>query len=278
MFGGSLNVPVPDVDRTDHLLMLGANPFASNGSLATAPDWPGRLERLVERGGKLVVVDPRRSRTAEAATEWVPMRPGADAYLLMAMVQVIVEEDLVSLGASEDLVTGLDEVVEACAPFTPEVVEAACGIAAADIRRLARELAAAPSACVYGRIGTTTAEFGTITSWLVDVLNVLTGNLDRPGGVDVHHGGRRVREHAGHAALRQGRQAAPAPHPGPVACPRRWASCRSSPSPRRSTPRERARSGRSSPSPATRCCRRRTRPASTRPSPASSAWSRSTST
>ncbi len=98
MFGGSLNVPVPDVDRTDHLLMLGANPFASNGSLATAPDWPGRLEKLVARGGKLVVVDPRRSRTAEAATEWVPVRPGADAYLLMAMVQVIVEEGLVSLG------------------------------------------------------------------------------------------------------------------------------------------------------------------------------------
>ena len=90
---------MPDVDRTDHLLMLGANPFASNGSLATAPDWPGRLERLVERGGKLVVVDPRRSRTAEMATEWVPIRPGADAYLLMAMVQVITSEDLVDLGA-----------------------------------------------------------------------------------------------------------------------------------------------------------------------------------
>jgi anaerobic selenocysteine-containing dehydrogenase len=182
MFGGGLTIPVPDVDRTDFLLMLGANPFASNGSLATAPDWPGRLEKLVERGGKLVVVDPRRSRTAEAATEWVPVRPGADAYLLMAMVQVIVEEGLVSLAASDGFVTGLDVVIEACAPFTPEAVEAACGIAAEDIRRHARELAAAPSACVYGRMGTTTAEFGTITSWLVDVLNVLTGNLDRPGG------------------------------------------------------------------------------------------------
>ena len=98
MFGGGLNVPVPDVDRTDHLLMLGANPFASNGSLATAPDWPGRIERVVERGGAVVVVDPRRSRTAEAATEWVPIRPGADAYLLMAMVQVITSEGLVDLG------------------------------------------------------------------------------------------------------------------------------------------------------------------------------------
>jgi anaerobic selenocysteine-containing dehydrogenase len=182
MFGGALNVPVPDVDRTDHLLMLGANPFASNGSLATAPDWPGRLERLVERGGRLVVVDPRRSRTAEMASEWVPIRPGADAYLLMAMVQVLIAEDLVDLGTCADLVTGLDAVVGACAPYTPEAVSAACGLPADDIRRLARELAAAGSACVYGRIGTTTAEFGTITSWLVDVLNILTGNLDQPGG------------------------------------------------------------------------------------------------
>jgi anaerobic selenocysteine-containing dehydrogenase len=182
MFGGGLNVPVPDVDRTDLLLMLGANPYASNGSLATAPDWPGRLERLVERGGTLVVVDPRRSRTAEMASEWVPVRPGADAYLLAAMVQVIAEEGLVALGPIAALVTGLDECVAACRPFTPEVVADACGVPAADIRRLARALAAAPRACVYGRIGTTTAEFGTLTSWLVDVLNVLTGNLDRPGG------------------------------------------------------------------------------------------------
>jgi anaerobic selenocysteine-containing dehydrogenase len=182
MFGGGLNVPVPDVDRTDFLLMLGANPFASNGSLATAPDWPGRLERLVERGGTLVVVDPRRSRTAEMATQWLPIRPGADAYLLAAVVQVLAEEGLLALGPLAELVTGLDEVVAACAPFTPEVVADACGLPAEDIRALARALAGAPTACVYGRIGTTTAEFGTLTSWLVDVVNVLTGNLDRPGG------------------------------------------------------------------------------------------------
>ncbi|MFZ6004991.1 MAG: molybdopterin oxidoreductase family protein [Actinomycetota bacterium] len=182
MFGGGLNIPVPDVDRTDFLLMLGANPYASNGSLATAPDWPGRLERLVERGGSLVVVDPRRSRTAETATEWVAIRPGADAYLLMAMVQVITSEGLSDLGPLAELVTGLDEVIEVARPFTPELVADACGVAADDIRRLARSLATAPTACVYGRIGTTTAEFGTLTSWLVDVLNVLTGNLDRPGG------------------------------------------------------------------------------------------------
>ena len=182
MFGGGLTIPVPDIDRTDFLLMLGANPYASNGSLATAPDWPGRLEAIIERGGTVVVVDPRRSRTAEMATEWLPIRPGADAYLLMAMVQVITSEGRTDLGPLAELVTGIEQVVEAAAPFTPEVVSAACGLPAEDIRRLARELAAAPTACVYGRIGTTTAEFGTLTSWLVDVLNVLTGNLDRPGG------------------------------------------------------------------------------------------------
>src|SRR5690606_21670682 len=139
--------------------MLGANPFASNGSLATAPDWPGRLERLVERGGTLVVVDPRRSRTAEMATEWVPVRPGADAYLLAAMVQVLDDEGLVALGRLAERVTGLDVVLAACAPSTPEAVADACGVPAEDIRRLARSLAGAPTAAVYGRIGTTTAEF-----------------------------------------------------------------------------------------------------------------------
>jgi anaerobic selenocysteine-containing dehydrogenase len=182
LFGGGLTIAVPDVDRTDFLLMLGANPFASNGSLATAPDWPGRLERLVERGGTLVVVDPRRTRTAEMASDWVAIRPGSDAYLLMAMVQVLLEEDLVELGRCAGLVTGLAELAELSGPFTPEVVAAATGLDPDRIRALARDLAAAPTACVYGRIGTTTAEFGTLTSWLVDVLNILTGNLDRPGG------------------------------------------------------------------------------------------------
>jgi anaerobic selenocysteine-containing dehydrogenase len=182
MFGGALTVPVPDIDRTDHLVILGANPYASNGSLATAPDWPGRLEALRARGGRLVVVDPRRSRTAEEADEWVPVRPGTDPYLLMAMVQVLCEEGLVTLGALEGIATGLDEVEALSAPFTPEAVAGVTGIDPATTRRLARDLAAARTACVYGRIGTTTTAFGTLTSWLVDVLNGLTGNLDRPGG------------------------------------------------------------------------------------------------
>jgi len=173
---------VPDLDRTDHLFMLGANPYASNGSLATAPDWPGRLEALRARGGRLVVVDPRRSRTAEEADEWVAVRPGSDPFLLAAMVHVVFDEDLVDLGDVRNFTVGLDEVRDLVAPFTPEAVEAVVGVDAGTIARLARDLAAAPTAAVYGRIGTTTAEFGTLASWLVDVLNACTGNLDRPGG------------------------------------------------------------------------------------------------
>ena len=183
MFGAPLSVPIPDVDRTQHLLMLGANPLASNGSLMTAPDMRGRLKALRARGGKLVVVDPRRSRTAEAADEHHPIRPGTDAHLLFALVHVLFAEDLAAPGPARG--AGRRDR-RRCAssprPFTPEAVAPVCGIAAEAIRRMARELAAAESAAVYGRIGTTTQEFGTLASWLVDVLNVLTGNLDRPGG------------------------------------------------------------------------------------------------
>ena len=179
MFGTGLTVPIPDVDRTSYLLMLGANPLASNGSLMTAPDMRGRLRALRARGGKLVVVDPRRSRTAEEADEHHPIRPGTDALLLFALVHVLFAEDLARPLALAD---GVAEVEALAQPFTPEAVAAGTGIAAGEIRRMARELAAAEAAAVYGRIGTTTQEFGTLASWLVDVLNVLTGNLDRPGG------------------------------------------------------------------------------------------------
>ena len=182
MFGTPITVAVPDVDRTDFLLMLGANPLASNGSLATAPDWPGRLERLRARGGRLVVVDPRRSATAEKADEHVAIRPGTDAFLLFALLNVLAADGLVDPGPAGRWLRGLDDVLALAAPFTPEAVEGVTGVAAATVRRLAGDLAAAPTACVYGRIGTTTAEFGTLASWLVDVVNAATGNLDRPGG------------------------------------------------------------------------------------------------
>ncbi len=180
MFGHPDLIPVPDIDRTSFLLMLGADPYESNGSLATAPDWPGRIEAILERGGKVLVVDPRRSKTAAHASEHLPIRPGTDALLLAAIVSVLVEENLI--GDLPGFFTGADTAMAALEGFTPERVAEATSIAAADIRRVARELARAESAAVYGRVGTHTVRFGTVSSWLVDLINALTGNLDRPGG------------------------------------------------------------------------------------------------
>lgn len=182
LFGDPMSIPVPDLDRTHHLLLLGANPLVSNGSLMTVPDARGRLKAIRDRGGKVVVVDPRRTRTAEAADEHHAIRPGADALLLFGLVNVILREGLADLRHLADHVTGLDALTGLALPFTPEAVAEHTGIDAAEIERMARELAAAESAAVYGRIGTTTQAFGTLASWLVDVLNVITGNLDRPGG------------------------------------------------------------------------------------------------
>lgn len=182
LFGGMWSFPVPDLDRTDHLLMLGANPHASQGSLLAAADVPGRLDAIRARGGKVVVVDPRRTGTAKRADAWVPIRPGTDAALLLAMVQVLFAEGRVAPGPLAEHVNGLDAVERLAREFTPEAVAETCGVDATTIRTLARELADAPRAAVYGRIGTCNQEFGTLASWLVDVLNVLTGNLDRPGG------------------------------------------------------------------------------------------------
>ncbi len=183
MFGTGLSVPVPDLDRTRHLLILGADPMVSNGSLMTAPDMRGRLRAIRRRGGRIVVVDPRRSRTAGEADEHVFIRPGTDALLLFAIVQVLFEDGLAAPGEHLSAhLSGLEDVRELARPFTPEAVAAATGIEAATIRRMAHELAAGSPAAVYGRIGTTTQAFGATTSWLVDVVNVLIGDLDRPGG------------------------------------------------------------------------------------------------
>ncbi|MFJ3203402.1 molybdopterin-dependent oxidoreductase [Streptomyces sp. NPDC086989] len=182
LFGDPFAIPVPDLDRTDFLLLLGANPVESNGSLCTAPDFPGRLKALRARGGTLVVVDPRRTRTAKLADRHLAPRPGSDALLLAALAHTLLAEELAAPGAVEELTEGLGELAEALGSFTPEAVAPACDLTAAEIRGLARDLAAAPTAAVYGRIGSCTVEYGTLASWLVDVLNILTGNLDRPGG------------------------------------------------------------------------------------------------
>lgn len=182
MMFGSVTVPVPDLDRTDLVVLLGANPYASNGSLCTAPDFPGRLERIQERGGRVVCIDPRRSETAAKADQHLAIRPGTDAHLLAALVHVMFAEGLVSPGAVAEHCKGLDDLEGLVAGFGPDGVADACGLGADEIRTLAREIASTEKAAVYGRIGTCTQEFGTLASWLIDVVNVCAGNLDRVGG------------------------------------------------------------------------------------------------
>ena len=182
MFGAMLSVPVPDLDRCEHLVVLGANPLVSNGSLMTSPNARGRIRSIRERGGKVVVIDPRRSRTAEEADEHHAIVPGTDAHFLFGIVHTLFDEGLADPGPLAQHCDGIDEVERLSADFSPERVAGICGIETSEIRRIARELAAAPRGACYGRIGTCTQEFGTLASWLVDVVNVLTGNLDREGG------------------------------------------------------------------------------------------------
>jgi anaerobic selenocysteine-containing dehydrogenase len=183
MFGGAGLMPVPDLDRTEYLLMLGANPFVSGGSLCTAPGFPARMKAIRRRGGKVVVLDPVYTLTAKAADEHHYIRPGTDSYFLLGLVNALFEEGLVSLKRLAGNVNGLEQVRDLAGRFPPDRVASACAIEAKTIQRLAREIAAAPAAAVYGRIGTNVVPFGTINAWLIDVVNVLTGNLDRPGGV-----------------------------------------------------------------------------------------------
>jgi anaerobic selenocysteine-containing dehydrogenase len=184
MFGGPFPeaVPVPDIDRTHYLLIVGANPMVSHGSLMTMPDAPRRLRAVAERGGKLVVIDPRRTETAKIASEHHFIRPGTDAAFLLALVHTLFAEGLVNLGAAAEHVEDLDTVQELAREFSPETVAGHCGIASGTIRRITCELAESPSAACYGRLGTCVQEFGTLASWGVDLVNVLSGNLDRPGG------------------------------------------------------------------------------------------------
>jgi anaerobic selenocysteine-containing dehydrogenase len=182
MFGHQLLMPVPDVDRTSFFLMLGANPRASNGSLMTAGGIGRRLDALRERGGRLVVVDPRRTETAADADQHLAIRPGTDALLLLAMLQVLFEDGRADLRHLAPFTDGLEALREAAARFPPERVANRTGIAAGTIRDLARAFAAAPAAVAYGRVGASTQEFGGLAAWLVVALNAVTGNLDRPGG------------------------------------------------------------------------------------------------
>ena len=182
LFGHWLSIAVPDITRCDFLLMLGANPLASNGSLWTVPDFRGKARAMQARGGKLVVIDPRRTETAAMADAHHFIRPGGDAFLMLGMLHTLFDEKRVKLGRLAPWVNGLADVEAAVKAFSADAVAARCGIDAETIRQLARTLAATPRAAVYGRIGTCTQEYGTLASWLVDVLNIVTGHLDEPGG------------------------------------------------------------------------------------------------
>lgn len=180
IYGSSFTIPVPDIDRSSTLLLIGANPMVSNGSLATAPDWPGRINALLDRGGSLIVVDPAYTKTAEKATTHLAPIPGTDALLLAAIAS-----ELAATGRHrpvEDDREILETVVAGLVGFTPNSVAAATGLDAAAIRNVVDQLAAAERPCVYARLGTTITPFGTTASWLVDIVNALLGALDTPGG------------------------------------------------------------------------------------------------
>jgi len=182
MFGHQLLLPIPDLERTRFFLILGANPVVSNGSLMTAPGMPRRLQEIRERGGKVILIDPRYNETARVVDRHLFIRPGTDVLLLLALLHVVFEEGLTRLDHLASFTKGVKTVADLVVQFPPERVAATTGIDAVEIRNLAREFAAAESAVCYGRIGVSTQEFGGLCQWLINVLNIVTGNLDRPGG------------------------------------------------------------------------------------------------
>ncbi|HEX6077182.1 MAG TPA: molybdopterin-dependent oxidoreductase [Micromonosporaceae bacterium] len=201
MYGHQLLLPIPDLDHTSYFLVFGANPMASNGSLMTVPDVRRRLQELRNRGGKLVVFDPRRTETAALADEHHFIRPGADAAVLFAFLHTVFEE---SLATPLEYADGLDRVRQAVQPFTPERAAEVSGVDAETIRRIAREYANAAAAVCYGRVGVSTQRFGVLCQWAIQLLNIVTGNLDRVGGalatrpaVDIVGGGHAGRGHFG---------------------------------------------------------------------------------
>ncbi len=182
LFGHKLLFPIPDIDRSDYFLMLGANPLASNGSIWTVPDVRKRIKALKARGAKLVVIDPRRTETAQLASEHHFVTPGSDALLLAALLHTLFDEGLADPGHLAAYTDGLDVIEQAVAAFTPEYAAEHCGMSAATIRAIARDFAAADAAICYGRMGVSTQAFGALCQWLIQLINIATGNLDKPGG------------------------------------------------------------------------------------------------
>lgn len=182
MYGHQLLVTVPDIDHTDYFLMLGANPLASNGSLMTVPDVAKRIKGLQQRGGQLVVIDPRRTETAEVADAHHAIAPGGDAAFVFALIHTIVKEGLMRAAPVQSHVNNLDAALNVICQVTPAQASRVCGLSADVIVRIARAFAAAPRAVAYGRMGACTQRHGTLTQWAIQILNLITGNLDASGG------------------------------------------------------------------------------------------------
>lgn len=182
MYGHQFALPIPDIDHTDFMLILGGNPIASNGSMMTMPNAPKRFKALQDRGGKLIVIDPRRSETADIADEHHFIRPGTDAYLLTAIINTLFSEKLVNTGHLTEYLEGLNDVENSIRPFTPELAETHTGISADTIRSLARQLATTPKSVCYGRMGVSVQTYGALCQWAIQVINILIGALDTQGG------------------------------------------------------------------------------------------------
>ena len=183
LYGHQSLIPVPDIDHSNYMLIIGGNPMASNGSIMTSPDIPKRLKAIQQRGGRFIVIDPRRTETAEIADQHLFVRPGTDAWLLMAMINTLFAEDLVKTGHLTDLLVGIDQVRSACESFTPEFAEQYSGVAAEQIRQLARDMANTEGAVCYGRMGVSVQVYGTLCQWAIQMINILTHSLDVRGGM-----------------------------------------------------------------------------------------------
>lgn len=183
LFGHQLKIPVPDIDRSDYFLIIGANPMASNGSIMTVPDVRHRLKAIQDRGGKVVVIDPRRNETAEVASEHVFIRPGSDALLLAAMIHELYARNAIAAHRLHEHIDGLAGLEAQFADFSPDAVADATGIDASDIRRLVSDFCNASAPVCYGRMGVSVQPFGTLSQYLIMLLNILRGRLDEPGGL-----------------------------------------------------------------------------------------------
>lgn len=182
LFGHQFLLPVPDIDHTDYMLIIGGNPLASNGSMMTVPDVKKRLKAIQERGGKFVVIDPRRTETADIADQHLFIRPGSDAYLLLAMLNVLFDENLVNAGHLADLLTDLDQVQALVKPFSLELAQQQTGIRVEEIRSLAHTMANTPKAVCYGRMGVSVQKHGALCQWAIYLINILSNHMDVQGG------------------------------------------------------------------------------------------------